>query len=81
MEDINEMLAEQQKELERIRRKRGHGANTERIRGILNFLFLATAAVGLVLYFYFPEKHVYGLGTIAVGMLFKIVELFVRFML
>ena len=81
MEDINEMLAEQQKELERIRRKRGHGANTDRIRSILNILFLVAATVGLVLYFYLPEKHIYGLGTIAVGMLFKTIELFVRFML
>ncbi len=81
MEDVNEMLAEQQRELERIRRKRGHSSDTGRIRNILNFLFLATAAVGLVLYFYLPEKHIYGLGTIAIGMLFKTIELFVRFML
>lgn len=80
MEDINEMLAEQQRELERIRKKRNRGASKERVRMVLNCVFLILAIIGLVIYFSGPEKHVNGLMIVGIGMLFKIVELFIRFM-
>ena len=43
MEDVNEMLAEQQRELERIRKKRGGNHDTERVRQILNIAFMILA--------------------------------------
>ena len=81
MEDVNEMLSQQQKELERIRHKRGGKTNTEAIRKVLNILFLVLALIGVVLYFCLPDKHIYGLAIIAAGMLLKIAEFFIRFML
>ncbi|MBO4613391.1 MAG: hypothetical protein J5671_09545 [Bacteroidaceae bacterium] len=80
MEDANQMLAEQQKELERIRGKRGGKTNTDGLRKVLNVLFLVIACVGLFVYFMYPEKHLYGMFIIAIGMLLKIVELFIRLM-
>ena len=81
MEDVNDILAEQQRELERIRSKRNRGMNTEKVRQVLNFAFLVLALVGIVLYFYLPsDKHIYGMSVIAASMLLKIVEFFIRFM-
>lgn len=80
MEDVNEMLAEQQRELERIRKKRGGNHNTERIRQILNIAFMILALVGIIVYFVYPSHHVTGLAIIAAGMVLKIAEFFIRFM-
>ena len=80
MEDVNEMLAEQQRELERIRKKRGGNHNTERVRQLLNIAFMILALVGIIVYFAYPERHTTALTIIAVGMVLKIVEFFIRFM-
>ena len=80
MEDVNEMLAEQQRELERIRKKRGGNHNTERIRQILNIAFMILALAGIIVYFAYPDRHVVGLAIIAGGMVLKIAEFFIRFM-
>ncbi len=80
MEDIDKMLEQQQEELERIRRKRGGVTNTESLRKVLNVLFLILALVGVVLYFSMPDRHLVGLCVIALGMVLKIAEFFIRFM-
>lgn len=80
MEDVNEMLAEQQRELERVRGKRNRKMDTSSIRQILNIVFLILALLGIVLYFSFPDKHIMGMTVIGVGMVVKIAEFFIRFM-
>ncbi|MBQ9559972.1 MAG: hypothetical protein IJ762_00695 [Bacteroidaceae bacterium] len=80
MEDINDMLAEQQLELERIRKKRNRGAHMEVVRNVLNWAFLLLAIVGIAIYFRNPEYHVYGMIVIGIGMILKIAEFFIRFM-
>ncbi|MBR3514228.1 MAG: hypothetical protein IKO12_07410 [Bacteroidaceae bacterium] len=52
----------------------------DNIRNILNTLFLILAIVGMLLYFCYPSHHTYGLAVIAVGMVLKIAEFFIRFM-
>lgn len=80
MEDVNEMLAEQQRELERIRKRRSKGRDMTSIRKTLNILFLVVALIGILLYFCYPDKHVFGLAVIGIGMFLKIAEFFIRFM-
>ena len=80
MGDDNDILAEQQRELERIRKKRHHRGNMEGVRKVLNVLFLVLALVGIVLYFSKPDQHIYGMTIIAIGMVVKIAEFFIRFM-
>ena len=48
MEEPNDILAEQQRELERIRKKRHHRGNMEGVRKVLNVLFLVLALVQVV---------------------------------
>ena len=80
MEDINEMLAEQQRELERIRSKRNKSFDTEKLRRLLNVLFLLLAFVGVILYFAMPDSRVTALVVIGAGMILKVAEFFIRFM-
>jgi len=80
MDNVNEMLAEQQRELERVRNKRGKKMDTTTIRKILNVVFLVLAVVGLALYFFLPEKRSLGWLLIAIGMVLKIIEFFLRFL-
>jgi len=80
MEDVNEMLAEQQRELERIRSKRHNSNKVESVRKLLNIIFLVLALIGIILYFFLPDQHIYGLSVIAVSLIVKIVEFFLRFM-
>lgn len=80
MEDINDILAEQQRELERIRRKRSGNMDTAKVRQLLNIAFLVLALVGIVLYFYLPDRHIIGWSLIAAGMVLKVIEFFIRFM-
>ncbi|MBR4644838.1 MAG: hypothetical protein IKO73_06760 [Bacteroidaceae bacterium] len=79
MSNAEELSLEEQ--VERIRRKRQRNTDHERIRLILNSVFLLLAAIGLVMYFWNDSNHTYALAVIAVGMLLKIVEFFIRFVL
>ncbi len=81
MSDIAEELRKQEEELMRIRRKRNRKFDTEKTRNILNLIFLIVAAIGCALYFLLPESRMTGICVMAVGMVFKLVELFLRFML
>ena len=80
MEDINEMLAEQQQELERIRSKRSSHVDTDAIRKVLNIAFLVLALTGVVLYFLLPEKRSLSLLFIGIGMMLKVIEFLIRFL-
>ena len=80
-ENINDILAEQQRELERIRNKRVHkSGDYATLRTWLNALFLLLAIIGIGLYFYFPERHIIGWSVIGAGMVLKVIEFFIRFM-
>ncbi|MBO7068828.1 MAG: hypothetical protein J6W52_09165 [Bacteroidaceae bacterium] len=79
MSKAEELTLEEQ--VERIRRKRQHKTDHARIRQILNSVFLLLAAIGLVMYFWDDAHHTYALAVIAFGMLLKIVEFFIRFVL
>lgn len=52
----------------------------EDIRNILNTLFMILAIIGIILYFCYPHHHIYGMVVIAIGMVLKIAEFFIRFM-
>lgn len=58
-----------------------NNADHTRIRQILNSVFLLLAAIGLIVYFWDDAHHTYALAIIAVGMLLKIAEFFIRFVL
>lgn len=79
MSKDEEFSLEEQVEL--IRRKRQRSADYTRIRQILNSVFLLLAAIGLVMYFWNDSNHTYALIVIGIGMLLKIVEFFIRFVL
>lgn len=53
----------------------------EKLRTILNTLFLIIAVIGLIVYFCYPSHHIYGLSIIGVAMVLKVAEFFIRFML
>jgi len=78
MKNEEELSLEEQ--VERIRQRRNRRTDTGRLRSILNTVFLALAAVGLIWYFTDEEHRLWALGIIGVGMLLKIVEFFIRFM-
>ncbi len=77
---MNKMLEEQQKELERIRSKRSKGMDTAALRKVLNIIFFILAVVGLALYFIKDYRDV-GIVIIVIGMVVKLIEFFIRFML
>ena len=79
MSKTEELTLEEQ--VERIRRKRQSKSDHTRIRQILNSVFLLLAAIGLIVYFWDDTHHTYALAIIAVGMLLKIAEFFIRFVL
>lgn len=62
-------------------RKRRSWVSKDQIRSVLNTLFLIAAAIGLILYFALPENRILGMGIIGGGMILKIIEMFLRFML
>ena len=84
-QSAEEMLAEQQRELERIRGGRHHKgmsiSTKNTIRKVLNWIFMLLALVGVVIYFAMPERQQLGMGILSVGMIFKIVEFLIRFLL
>lgn len=79
MSKAEELSLEEQ--VERIRRKRQRSADHTRLRLILNSAFMLLAAIGLVMYFWNDSNHTYALIVIGAGMLLKIVEFFIRFVL
>ncbi len=54
--------------------------NRDEVRNILNTVFMLLALIGVVVYFAVPAHHVIGLAIIAVALVIKIVEFFIRFM-
>lgn len=70
-----------EEQVERIRKKRMRSASFEGTRSKLNTLFLIFAAIGLVLYFSNEDYKFYGLGIIGIGMILKVAEFFIRFLL
>ena len=69
-----------EEQVERIRQRRNRRADAGRLRQVLNTAFLVLAAIGLVWYYTDTEHRLWALGMIGVGMLFKVVQFFVRFM-
>lgn len=68
-----------EEQVERIRAKRnGSGEWKDRIRRILNNVFLILATCGLVTYFSSEENHVNGIILVGIGMLFKFAEIIIR---
>lgn len=65
----------------RGKRKQKSFVTKEQVRTVLNTLFLIAAAIGLILYFALPENRIVGMGIIGGGMILKIIEMFLRFML
>lgn len=74
-------LEELEAEVQRIRAKKNRGIDREKLRKILNVLFLAGALVGLILYFfvYKEGERMPALYVIGGAMLFKIIEFVLRF--
>ena len=62
-------------------RKRRSWVSKDQVRSVLNTLFLIAAAIGLILYFALPENRILGMGIIGGGMILKIIEMFLPFML
>lgn len=72
-----EKLIEETTQQERAKKKR---VSIDDARKLLNIVFLVLAAVGVLVYFAFPEHRVQGLCVIGVGMFLKIIEFFLRFL-
>ncbi len=56
------------------------GVSVEKVRSILNVIFLLCAVVGLILYFARPDNRLAGMAVIGAGLCFKIIEFFLRFL-
>lgn len=56
------------------------GVSVEKVRSILNVIFLLCAVVGLILYFAWPDNRLASMAVIGAGMGFKIIEFFLRFL-
>ena len=67
-----------EEQVERIRRKRAGQHDSQKVRMVLNTLFLVLAAIGLAMYFFGGENHTPALIVIGVGMLFKVIEFVLR---
>ncbi len=77
-EEIEKLLEESGR---KGRKEHHRGLSRDKIRNLLNMLFLAGAAIGIILYFALPESRFTGLSVIGIAMLLKIIEFFLRFML
>lgn len=71
-----------EEEVERIRARRRKKFDTEKVRSVLNTLFLVLALAGIVMYYVLDQgdDHTTALAVIGVGMLLKIAEFVIRFM-
>jgi hypothetical protein len=68
-----------EEQVECIRAKRnGSGKWKDRVRRILNNVFLILATCGLVTYFSSEENRVNGIILVGIGMLFKFAEIIIR---
>lgn len=56
------------------------GVSVEKVRSILNVVFMLCAVAGLILYFAWPDNRLAGMAVIGAGMGFKIIEFFLRFL-
>ncbi len=74
-EEIEKLIAETAKK-ERNR----NNFDVEKVRALLNIIFIICAVIGIIVYFAYPEQRLIGMGTIGVGMIFKVVEFFLRFL-
>lgn len=74
-----ERLVEQAAAEARGKRRTSLPFDREKVRTALNTLFLLLAVAGLIVYF--AVAHVPGLIVIGIGMLLKVIEFFIRFML
>lgn len=54
--------------------------NRDEVRNILNTVFMLLALIGVVIYFAIPAHYIIGLAIIAIALVIKIVEFFIRFM-
>ena len=67
-----------EEQVERIRAKRNGGGWKDRVRRILNNVFLILAVCGVVTYFSGEENHVNGIILVGIAMAFKVVEIIIR---
>ena len=56
------------------------GVSVEKVRSMLNVIFLLCAVGGLILYFAWPDNRLAGMAVIGAGLCFKIIEFFLRFL-
>lgn len=71
-------IEELEQQVARIRAKRSGGFSTDKLRTVLNAIFLIGALVGVVVYFALPARHVVGLCIVGAAMVFKLAEFVVR---
>ncbi|MBO5880901.1 MAG: hypothetical protein J6Q57_04595 [Paraprevotella sp.] len=74
-EEIEKLIAETAK-----KERNKNNFNVEKVRALLNIIFIICAVIGIIVYFAYPEQRLIGMGTIGVGMIFKVVEFFLRFL-
>ena len=75
-DEIEKMIEETARK-ERSKRK---GVSVQKVRSILNVVFMLCAVAGLILYFAWPDNRLAGMAVIGAGMCFKIIEFFLRFL-
>ncbi len=68
-----------EEQVARIRAKRNGGFNRDKLRTILNTIFILGAIIGLAIYFLQPESRINGLYIIGASMIVKVIEFVVRF--
>lgn len=74
-EEIEKLIAETAK-----KERNKNNFDVEKVRALLNIIFIICAVIGIIVYFAYPEQRLLGMGTIGVGMIFKVVEFFLRFL-
>ncbi|MBQ0049956.1 MAG: hypothetical protein KBT12_06960 [Bacteroidales bacterium] len=74
-------LEELEAQVAKLRAKRNRGIGREKLRAVLNVVYLLLAVVGLVLYFFvFKDgEKLPALYVVGAGMLLKIIEFVLRF--
>lgn len=74
-EEIEKLIAETAK-----KERNKNNFDVEKVRALLNIIFIICAVIGIIVYFAYPEQRLIGMGTIGVGMIFKVMEFFLRFL-